>query len=169
MMLGRGSKQQLRGKKVHWKSGQKKKKRSQFGPGYNPKGSISRPPPPNAEIKWYDQTGVSTFNNVSSSIPVHAAVGSLNLISQGDQGDNRNGQKIMVRSIDLRGTVSSQTFRLRLWWLEMRNPLLQMDLNDWHPSQWCLSNLTDVFEENPTGGDQFDIYNSLRKLVDTKS
>ena len=58
-----------------------------------------------AEIKWYDQTGVSTFNNVSSSIPVHAAVGSLNLISQGDQGDNRNGQKIMVRSIDLRGTV----------------------------------------------------------------
>ena len=37
--------------------------------------------------------------------PVHAAVGSLNLISQGDQGDNRNGQKIMVRSIDLRGTV----------------------------------------------------------------
>ena len=66
----------------------------------------ARPPPPNAEIKWYDQTGVSTFNNVSSSIPVHAAVGSLNLISQGDQGDNRNGQKIMVRSIiDLRGTV----------------------------------------------------------------
>ena len=24
-------------------------------------------------------------------------------------------------------------------------------------------NLTDVFEENPTGGDQFDIYNSLRE------
>ena len=74
----------------------------------------ARPPPPNAEIKWYDQTGVSTFNNASSSVPVHAAVGSLNLISQGDQGDNRNGQKIMVRSIDLRGTVSSQTFRQRL-------------------------------------------------------
>ena len=30
-------------------------------------------------------------------------------------------------------------------------------------------NLTDVFEENPTGGDQFDIYNSSGKLVDTKS
>ena len=43
----------------------------------------ARPPPPNAEIKWYDQTGVSTFNNASSSVPVHAAVGSLNLISQG--------------------------------------------------------------------------------------
>ena len=91
-----------------------KKKRSQFGPGYNPKVVSARPPPPNAEIKWYDQTGVSTFNNASSSVPVHAAVGSLNLISQGDQGDNRNGQKIMVRSIDLRGTVSSQTFRQRL-------------------------------------------------------
>ena len=108
-MLGRGNKQQLRGKRYTEKSGQEK--RSQFGPGYNPKVVSARPPPPNAEIKWYDQTGVSTFNNVSSSIPVHAAVGSLNLISQGDQGDNRNGQKIMVRSIDLRGTVSSQTFQ----------------------------------------------------------
>ena len=92
-----------------WKKGTlkkwPKKKRSQFGPGYNPKVVSARPPPPNAEIKWYDQTGVSTFNNASSSVPVHAAVGSLNLISQGDQGDNRNGQKIMVRSIDLRGTV----------------------------------------------------------------
>ena len=63
-----------------------KEKRSQFGPGYNPKVVSARPPPPNAEIKWYDQTGVSTFNNASSSVPVHAAVGSLNLISQGDQG-----------------------------------------------------------------------------------
>ena len=34
-----------------------KKKRSQFGPGYNPKVVSARPPPPNAEIKWYDQTG----------------------------------------------------------------------------------------------------------------
>ena len=113
MMLGRGNKQQLRGKKGTLKKWPKEK-RSQFGPGYNPKVVSARPPPPNAEIKWYDQTGVSTFNNASSSVPVHAAVGSLNLISQGDQGDNRNGQKIMVRSIDLRGTVSSQTFRQRL-------------------------------------------------------
>ena len=56
-----------------------KEKRSQFGPGYNPKVVSARPPPPNAEIKWYDQTGVSTFNNASSSVPVHAAVGSLEL------------------------------------------------------------------------------------------
>ena len=34
-----------------------KEKRSQFGPGYNPKVVSARPPPPNAEIKWYDQTG----------------------------------------------------------------------------------------------------------------
>ena len=79
-----------------------KEKRSQFGPGYN-QGSIKLDHRHQMQrSKWYDQTGVSTFNNVSSSIPVHAAVGSLNLISQGDQGDNRNGQKIMVRSIDLR-------------------------------------------------------------------
>ena len=44
-----------------WKKGTLKKwpkeKRSQFGPGYNPKVVSARPPPPNAEIKWYDQTG----------------------------------------------------------------------------------------------------------------
>ena len=112
MMLGRGNKQQLRGKRYTEKKWPRKK--ITIRTGYNPKVVSARPPPPNAEIKWYDQTGVSTFNNASSSVPVHAAVGSLNLIGQGDQGDNRNGQKIMVRSIDLRGTVSSQTFRQRL-------------------------------------------------------
>ena len=44
-----------------------------------------------------------------------------------------------------------------------------MDLNVDTQANGAFPNLTDVFEENPTGGDQFDIYNSLRKLVDTKS
>ena len=168
MMLGRGNKQQLRGKRYTEKVA--KKKKSQFGPGYNPKVVSARPPPPNAEIKWYDQTGVSTFNNASSSVPVHAAVGSLNLISQGDQGDNRNGQKIMVRSIDLRGTVevakhSGSDFDDLKCETHYFRWILMIDTQ----ANGAFPNLTDVFEENPTGGDQFDIYNSLRKLVDTKS
>ena len=146
-----------------------KEKRSQFGPGYNPKVVSARPPPPNAEIKWYDQTGVSTFNN-ASSVPVHAAVGSLNLISQGDQGDNRNGQKIMVRSIDLRGTVevakhSGSDFDDLKCETHYFRWILMIDTQ----ANGAFPNLTDVFEENPTGGDQFDIYNSPGKLVDTKS
>ena len=36
MMLGRGNKQQLRGKRYTEKVA-KRKKRSQFGPGYNPR------------------------------------------------------------------------------------------------------------------------------------
>ena len=76
----------------------------------------------------------------------------------------------MVRSIDLRGTVevakhSGSDFDD----LKCRNPLLQMDLKIDTQANGAFPNLTDVFEENPTGGDQFDIYNSLRKLVDTKS
>ena len=133
----------------------KEKKRSQFGPGYNPKVVSARPPPPNAEIKWYDQTGVSTFNNASSSVPVHAAVGSLNLISQGDQGDNRNGQKIMVRSIDLRGTVevakhSGSDFDDLKCETHYFRWILMIDTQ----ANGAFPNLTDVFEENPTGGDQ---------------
>ena len=131
-----------------------KEKRSQFGPGYNPKVVSARPPPPNAEIKWYDQTGVSTFNNASSSVPVHAAVGSLNLISQGDQGDNRNGQKIMVRSIDLRGTVevakhSGSDFDDLKCETHYFRWILMIDTQ----ANGAFPNLTDVFEENPTGGD----------------
>ena len=114
MMLGKRKQTTAPWKKRYTEKVAKEKKDHNSDQGYNPKVVSARPPPPNAEIKWYDQTGVSTFNNASSSVPVHAAVGSLNLISQGDQGDNRNGQKIMVRSIDLRGTVSSQTFRQRL-------------------------------------------------------
>ena len=102
MMLGKRKQTTAPWKKRYTeKSGQEKKDHNS-DQGIIQKVVSARPPPPNAEIKWYDQTGVSTFNNASSSVPVHAAVGSLNLISQGDQGDNRNGQKIMVRSIDLR-------------------------------------------------------------------
>ena len=77
-----------------------KEKRSQFGPIYNPKVVSARPPPP-----MQRSNGMIKLHNLQQCIiiPVHAAVGSQTL--QGDQGDNRNGQKIMVRSIDLRGTV----------------------------------------------------------------
>ena len=93
--------------------------------------------------------------------PVHAAVGSLNLISQGDQGDNRNGQKIMVRSIDLRGTVevakhSGSDFDDLKCETHYFRWILMIDTQ----ANGAFPNLTDVFEENPTGGDQFDIYNS---------
>ena len=168
MMLGKRKQTTARGKRYTEKVA--KEKRSQFGPGYNPKVVSARPPPPNAEIKWYDQTGVSTFNNVSSSIPVHAAVGSLNLISQGDQGDNRNGQKIMVRSIDLRGTVevakhSGSDFDDLKCETHYFRWILMIDTQ----ANGAFPNLTDVFEENPTGGDQLISTIPSGKLVDTKS
>ena len=75
----------------------------------------------------------------------------------------------MVRSIDLRGTVSSQTFRQRLDDLKCETHYFRWILMIDTQANGAFPNLTDVFEENPTGGDQFDIYNSLRKLVDTKS
>ena len=84
MMLGKRKQTTAPWKKRYTEKVAKKKKIT-IRTRYNPKVVSARPPPPNAEIKWYDQTGVSTFNNASSSVPVHAAVGSLNLISQGDQ------------------------------------------------------------------------------------
>ena len=77
MMLGKRKQTTARGKRYTEKVA--KEKKITIRPGYNPKVVSARPPPPNAEIKQYDQTGVSTFNNASSSVPVHAAVGSLKL------------------------------------------------------------------------------------------
>ena len=60
----------------------------------------------------------------------------------------------MVRSIDLRGTVEVAKHS-------------GSDFDDLicetHYFRWILMIDTHVFEENPTGGDQFDIYNSLRE------
>ena len=74
----------------------------------------------------------------------------------------------MVRSIDLRGTVkvakhSGSDFDDLKCETHYFRWILMID-----PSQG-LPNLTDVFEENPTGGDQFDIYNSLRETGRYKS
>ena len=76
----------------------------------------------------------------------------------------------MVRSIDLRGTVkvakhSGSDFDDLKCETHYFRWILMIDTQ----ANGAFPNLTDVFEENPTGGDQFDIYNSLRKLVDTKS
>ena len=72
----------------------------------------------------------------------------------------------MVRSIDLRGTVevakhSGSDFDDLKCETHYFRWILMIDTQ----ANGAFPNLTDVFEENPTGGDQFDIYNSSGKLV----
>ena len=66
----------------------------------------------------------------------------------------------MVRSIDLRGTVevakhSGSDFDDLKCETHYFRWILMIDTQ----ANGAFPNLTDVFEENPTGGDQFDIYN----------
>lgn len=138
---------------------------NQFGPGYNPKRVSNRKPPPNAELKWNDTTGlVTTWVAAGSGLPSHSAVDSLVRISQGDEGYQRTGQKLMVKKITIRGAVeayqnSNTTFNSttpgEVWFRWML--FIDTQANGAFPT------VTDIFEETPTGADQFDIYNSLRE------
>ena len=135
----------------------------QFGAGYNPKAVSYRKPPPNLERKWSDTTGVFTsWVSAGGGLPSHAAVDSLVRIAQGDAGHNRQGNKIMVTNINLRATVecienANNTFTdttpgdVYFRWML----IIDTQANGAFPS------ITDIFEESPSGGDQFDIFNSL--------
>ena len=84
-----------------------KKKDHNSGPGYNPKVVSARPPPPNAEIKWYDQNWGINLQQCIIINPLHAAVGSLNLIAPPRRSRRQSewAKDHAVRGIDLRGTV----------------------------------------------------------------
>lgn len=136
----------------------------QFGSGYNPKAISYRKPPPNSEVKWNDAfiTNDTWVTNVTG-LPPHKAFDNLLLIAHGDNGYNRQGNKIMVTKINFRFTsgvqgASNGTFEDTTpgdvwfrWFL-----IIDTQSNGAVPA------MTDVFEELPDGV-QFDVYNSLRE------
>lgn len=139
------------------------KRDNQFGPGYNPKQVSVRPAPPNAELKWNDTTGiVTTWVASGSGLPSHAGVDSLVRISQGDQGYQRNGSKITVKKITIRGACeaygnSNATFSSTTPGEVYFRWMIFVDTQ----ANGAFPTVTDIFEETPTGADVFDIYNSL--------
>jgi len=135
----------------------------QFGAGYNPKAVSNRRPPPNLEKKWFDVTASGTsWVAAGSGLPSHTAFDSLVKISQGDEGYNRQGNKIMVTKVTLRFTSqadqnSNTTFTSTTpgdvyfrWFL-----IIDTQANGAFPA------VTDIFEERPTAGDSYDLFNSL--------
>lgn len=146
------------------KSKRKASGSQQFGSGYNPKQVSNRKPPPNAELKWNDVSQlITTWVGAGNGLPSHTAVDSLVRIAQGDQGYQRNGNKITIRKLTIRGAVeayqnSNTTFNSTtpgdVWFRWMI--FIDTQANGAFPNP-----ITDVFEENPQGADQFDIYNSL--------
>lgn len=138
----------------------------QFGYGYDPKRSSRRPMPPNAEIKWYDQTGTSAFTSAGSALPTRCSIASLNLIASGNEGATRIGNKITVTKLNFRYFVgtsdgSSATFNDLISGDHYFRTMIFIDTQ----SNGGVPNFSDVFEEYPdgTGSDQFSIFNSLRE------
>jgi len=137
--------------------------KNQFGPGYNPKRISYRAPPPNGEVKWFDTSNsISSWVAASADLPSHVAIDSLNRIEGGDKGYNRNGNKIQVTKINLRGTCllgqnSNETFNsttpgeVYFRWLL----IIDTQCNGSTPAA------TDIFEQSPVSQDQFSVYNSL--------
>lgn len=76
------------------------------GIGYNPKAvPTRRKAPPGAEKKFHeigqDATSISTA--ATTQIPAHSGFASFNLIANGDTMSTRNGNKITIDSINIRG------------------------------------------------------------------
>ena len=134
----------------------------QYGTGYNPKQVSGRKPAPNAEVKWHDYTAGGSFNAAASGFPTYAGIASLNAINQGDQPYERNGNKITATKLTVRGTVeqgkvSDTNFDNITAGAHYYRWMVIIDTQ----TNGATPPLSDIFEETPTGGDSFDIYNSL--------
>lgn len=136
----------------------------QYGAGYNPKTISLRRPPPNSEVKWHDATGDnSDWTDVSTSAPCYHFTQGLNLIQIGENGDQRNGYKILATKLHLRFssmvmTTSNTTFADTVpndtyfrWML-----ILDTQCNGGVPT------FAELFQNSP-GGAELDFYNNLKE------
>ena len=76
------------------------------GPGYNPKAiNLRAKPPPSCreEVPRVRQDSTTIQNIATTTTPAHSGFSSLNLISYGDSMSTRNGNKVLLDSISLRG------------------------------------------------------------------
>ena len=76
------------------------------GVGYNPKAvPIRRKAPPGAEKKFHEigQDATTLASVATGPIPAHSGFASFNLIANGDTMSTRNGNKITIDSINIRG------------------------------------------------------------------
>ena len=135
------------------------------GPGYNPKAiNLRAKPPPFAEKKFHElgQDATTIQNIATTTTPAHSGFSSLNLISYGDSMSTRNGNKVLLDSISLRGrcivdknsdpsfanVVSTTTiFRIVVF--------LDTQCNGGSPT------IDEFFDTQLVSQDAFDCYNSL--------
>lgn len=144
-----------------WK---KTKKISFAGKGYNPKQVALRRAPPNAEKKFHEigQDSTTLQNAGTGQVPAHSGFASLNLIANGDTMSTRNGNKILIDSINIRGrciidpnrdpdvlnlVYTTGIFRVILY--------LDTQANGGAPT------MDEFFDTQLVNQDAFDVYNSL--------
>lgn len=79
-----------------------------FGKGFNPKAqSLGM----NPEKKYHDAIAVLTggsWTAAAGQTPTYAAITSLNLIAAGNNMNNREGNKICVKNLSIRGEVATE-------------------------------------------------------------
>lgn len=133
-----------------------------YGPGYNPKAPVGDSVPSGAELKYFDVSEVIGFDPAHDGIPCAKAIQTFNNITQGDQQFERNGNKILVKKFTIRGTCEHQGTSTTDY-TTLNNGTIYFRVMLFIDSQCngAFPSLSDLFEEQPTGHDEFDIYNGL--------
>lgn len=139
----------------------------EFGKGYNPKKVSLRKPPPNAELKYHDHgQGYTTLTNVATtSVPAYFQEESMITIPRGDQPNQRNGRKIMIRDVDLR--IGVQIDRNSVAGVANAANLVTGD-STWRVVMYldtqcnqAVAPITEVFEMTTTNEHPIDSFNNL--------
>ena len=163
-MLGKRTRTIAYGKRKFKKS--TKFRQLEFGKGYNPK-RVSRKPPPNAELKYHDHgQGYTTLTNVATtSVPAYFQEESMITIPRGDQPNQRNGRKIMIRDVDLR--IGVQIDRNSVAGVANAANLVTGD-STWRVVMYldtqcnqAVAPITEVFEMTTTNEHPIDSFNNL--------
>lgn len=137
------------------------------GVGYNPKAvPIRRKAPPGAEKKFHEigQDNTSIQTAATTTTPSHSGFASFNLIANGDTMSTRNGNKITIDSINIRGrcvmdpNANDDPDAVLCGTTEWRVVLfLDTQCNGGAPT------IDEYFDTQLVSQDSFDCYNSLHQ------
>ena len=139
----------------------------EFGKGYNPKKVSLRKPPPNAELKYHDHGQLyTTLTNASTAqTPAYFQEESMITIPRGDQPNQRNGRKIMIRDVDLR--IGCQIDRNSITGVANLANLVAGD-SSWRIVMYidtqcnqAVAPITEVFEMTTSNEHPIDSFNNL--------
>lgn len=135
--------------------------------GYNPKRQISKKRPAGAELKIHQigQDTTTLTTDATTTLPTHSHFPSLVLVAQGDSQSTRDGNRIILDQLTIRGQVVLDKNSSNVWTgagdVINGNPTFRVIVYVDTQTNGASAPLTTIFDDGQANEFAFGVYNNI--------